>query len=80
LSGIVGDGFAETDQEISVMKKFFAPGNDSVATSMGLLTLRLWLGLTMLLHHGLDKLSHFKETAPNFPDLLGIGHPPVLRS
>lgn len=55
------------------MKKIFAPGNDSTLTSAGLLVLRLWLGLTMLLHHGLDKLAHFDKMAPTFFDPLHIG-------
>jgi putative oxidoreductase len=56
------------------MKKLFAPGNDSAFTSLGLLILRLWFGLTMLLHHGLDKLTRFNELASSFPDPMGVGH------
>lgn len=56
------------------MKKIFAPGNDSTLTSLGLLALRLFFGLTMLLHHGLDKLEKFNTLAPGFPDPLGAGH------
>jgi putative oxidoreductase len=56
------------------MKKIFAPGNDSTATSVALLTLRLFFGLTMLLHHGWDKLITFNEHATTFPDPLGAGH------
>ncbi|MGA9451656.1 MAG: DoxX family protein [Verrucomicrobiia bacterium] len=52
--------------------KLFAPGNDSTLTSLGLLMLRLWLGLAMFFNHGFDKLIHF-EYAANFPDPLGIG-------
>lgn len=40
---------------------------------LGLLILRLWLGLTMMVNHGIPKLMHFNETAANFPDPLGIG-------
>jgi putative oxidoreductase len=36
--------------------------------------LRVWVGLTMLVNHGLDKLGHFSDLAPGFPDPLGIGH------
>jgi putative oxidoreductase len=57
-----------------MMKKLFAPGNDSALTSLGLLTLRLIFGLTMLLHHGLDKLTKFSDLASGFPDPLGVGH------
>ena len=56
------------------MKKLFAPGNDSALTSLGLLALRLFFGLTMLLHHGLDKLEKFNTLAAGFPDPLGVGH------
>ncbi|MGH7952245.1 MAG: DoxX family protein [Limisphaerales bacterium] len=57
-----------------MIKKLFAPGKDSTATSIGLLALRLFFGLTMLLHHGLDKLEHFSQMAPHWADPLGIGH------
>jgi putative oxidoreductase len=61
-----------------VIKKIFAPGNDSTLTSLGLLTLRLWLGLAMFFNHGLDKLAHFSDMASKFPDPLGIGSTPSL--
>ncbi len=41
---------------------------------MALLLLRVWIGLQMLIVHGIDKLSNFKGMAPHFPDPLGIGH------
>jgi putative oxidoreductase len=56
------------------MKNLFAPGKDSILTSLGLLALRLFFGLTMLLHHGLDKLGKFNTLASGFPDPLGAGH------
>jgi len=56
-----------------MMKKLFAPGNDSALTSLGLLVLRLWLGLTMLLNHGWGKLNHFSNMAPKFFDPFHIG-------
>ena len=56
------------------MKKLFAPGKDSTLTSLGLLALRLFFGLTMLLHHGLDKLDKFNTMSTGFPDPLGVGH------
>ena len=58
--------------------KIFAPGKDSILTSLGLLTLRLWLGLAMFFNHGLDKLAHFSDMASKFPDPLGIGQTPSL--
>lgn len=54
-----------------MIKKIFAPGNDC-HTSLGLLVLRLWLGLTMM-HHGLDKLNNFSTMAAKFPDPIGLG-------
>jgi putative oxidoreductase len=57
-----------------MLKKVFAPGNESALTGLGLLALRLFFGLTMLLHHGLDKLEKFNSMAAGFPDPLGVGH------
>ena len=57
-----------------MLKKLFAPGNDSFATSLALLMLRAWLGLTLMLNHGLSKLTGFSTLAPGFPDPLGVGH------
>jgi putative oxidoreductase len=56
-----------------MVKKIFAPGHDSVLTSVALLVLRLWLGLTMLFEHGLVKVNHFSDDAPYFPDPFHIG-------
>ena len=61
-----------------MFKKVFAPGNDSAATNLALFVMRLWLGPTMFFNHGLDKLVHFHDIAPGFPDPLGIGHPVSL--
>ena len=61
-----------------MLKKLFAPGNNSGAANLGLLVLRLWIGFSMLLNHGVEKLQSFSDTAPNFPDPLGIGHPASL--
>src|SRR5438477_262911 len=57
-----------------MLKKLFAPGNDSLCTSLALLVLRIWLGMTMLINHGVSKLTGFSAKAPDFPDPLGIGH------
>jgi putative oxidoreductase len=61
-----------------MIKKLFVPGNDSVVTSFALLVLRLWLGLTMFLHHGMDKINNFSMYATKFPDPIGIGVKPGL--
>ena len=57
-----------------MFSKLFAPGNDSLLTSIGLLVLRLWLGLTLMLNHGLGKLKGFDSMASGFPDPLKVGH------
>lgn len=43
------------------------------SADVGLLLLRVWLGLTMLFNHGLGKLKRFNEIAPHFPDPLSFG-------
>lgn len=40
---------------------------------LGQLILRGWLGLTMLINHGIPKLMKFNELAGNFPDPFGVG-------
>lgn len=57
-----------------MLTKLFAPGNDSLPTSLGLLALRVWLGLTLMLNHGLGKLKGFDSMASGFPDPLKVGH------
>ncbi|MDR2982201.1 MAG: DoxX family protein [Puniceicoccales bacterium] len=44
-----------------------------LSRDIALLVLRLWFGLTLLTVHGWAKLSNFSETAPNFPNLFGLG-------
>lgn len=41
------------------------------STDLGLLVLRLWFGLSMLLLHGWDKFANFETYAKQFPGLLG---------
>ena len=57
-----------------MFKKIFAPANDSFPTSLGLLVLRVWLGGTLLLNHGVGKLTSFSSISGGFPDPFGIGH------
>jgi putative oxidoreductase len=57
-----------------MIKRLFAPAKNSDSANFALLVLRLWIGLEMLLIHGLDKFQNFKQVAPNFPDPFGIGH------
>lgn len=42
-------------------------------SSIGLLILRVWIGLTMLIAHGWPKLSGFSEKAETFADPFGVG-------
>ncbi|MEK6555118.1 MAG: DoxX family protein [Bdellovibrionota bacterium] len=39
----------------------------------GLLILRLFAGVTMLLGHGLPKLGRYSELSSTFPDPIGVG-------
>ncbi len=50
-----------------MFKKLFIPSEDSDLTSLMLLVLRLWFGLTMLFNHGIGKLAHFSEVVQTFP-------------
>ena len=43
------------------------------STDLGLLALRLLLGLTMLINHGWSKMTGFSALSSKFPDPLGIG-------
>jgi len=43
------------------------------STDFALLVLRLWLGLTMLLNHGWDKLVHFNNYVGKLGDPIGVG-------
>jgi putative oxidoreductase len=57
-----------------MLRKIFAPGDDSGCTHFALLLLRVWLGVTMLSNHGYEKLTTFSQKAGGFPDPLGVGH------
>ena len=54
---------------LSILQLNFLPHSADV----GLLVLRLWLGLSLLLLHGKAKLLGFAELSQKFPDPLGIG-------
>ncbi len=41
--------------------------------NLGLLILRLFAGLTMLISHGWPKLSNFSAMSTKFPDVIGLG-------
>jgi putative oxidoreductase len=42
------------------------------SVNLGLLALRVWVGLSMLLLHGWDKFTHFSEKSENFLNLFGL--------
>lgn len=56
-----------------MIKKIFAPANNSFSANFALFVLRAWIGLEMLLLHGADKLMHFDRYAAHFLDQFGIG-------
>lgn len=56
-----------------MIKKLFSPGNNSFAADLGLFALRVWIGLTMLLEHGWDKLTHFDKYSAQFINFMGLG-------
>ena len=58
------------------MKKLLNLDFLPVAPDCGLLLLRVWLGLSMFLIHGLAKLQNFGATVTMFKDKMGI--PSVL--
>jgi putative oxidoreductase len=52
--------------------RLFAPETNPACFDFALLILRLWLGLTMLLNHGVGKLANFSEVKSKFPGLFGL--------
>jgi|694.fasta_scaffold58872_3 putative oxidoreductase len=46
--------------------------NSSLVQDIGLLLLRLGVGLPMLIHHGIPHLTHFNQEANRFLPLLGL--------
>jgi putative oxidoreductase len=55
------------------LTRIFAPEHNSRIADLSLLTLRIWLGSTMLVIHGWPKLSNFGQYAEKFPDVFGLG-------
>ncbi|MEO6965102.1 MAG: DoxX family protein [Acidobacteriaceae bacterium] len=48
-------------------------GSGSSTTDFGLLLLRLFFGLNLFLHHGLEKVTHFSQMSRHFPDPVHLG-------
>jgi putative oxidoreductase len=46
---------------------------NSMLHDLGILSLRIWFGGTMLLAHGWPKLANFSSYAERFPDPIGLG-------
>ncbi len=55
------------------MKKLFSTTCSDNSFSFALLVLRLGVGSVMMIQHGLDKLMHFAQKAPQFADPFHIG-------
>lgn len=53
------------------MKKLLSTGYSAYAFNLALFILRVGAGILMI-HHGYDKLVHFKQYAPNFMHFLGL--------
>lgn len=63
--------------KVAAMLKTYAqwitgPGGDWLK-NIGLLVLRVWLGLSMLLLHGWGKVGNHAQLSQGFPDPLGVG-------
>jgi putative oxidoreductase len=48
-------------------------GPASTGADIGLLLLRIFLGVSLFLRHGLEKLTNFSHMAHHFPDPIHIG-------
>lgn len=59
----------------STNRNLFGPDELPLSTNVGLLVLRLWVGLSMLILHGWDKVFSFNTVVTRFPDALGVGSP-----
>jgi putative oxidoreductase len=48
------------------------------SVDLALLVLRVWIGFSLFLRHGWEKIATFSQMAAHFPDPLGIGSTPSL--
>jgi putative oxidoreductase len=58
-----------------MLTRLFTPGSTTTATSVGLLVLRLGLGMMMLTFHGWVKVVNFGDLSARFADPYGLGRP-----
>jgi putative oxidoreductase len=56
------------------MNRPFATGS----IDLGLLLLRLWMGVLLFAQHGLGKVTHFSQMSGHFPNPIHIGPVPSL--
>ena len=56
------------------MKKLLSTAYSDGAFNFAMLVQRVVTGLLLLIGHGLDKISHFRELSVNFYDPLRVGH------
>lgn len=55
------------------MKPSSSAGSGSSASDFGLLALRVWLGISLFLKHGVEKIVHFSRMSAHFPDPVHLG-------
>ena len=55
------------------MKKIFQLQSIPVNAEIGLLVIRLWVGIGLFAKHGIEKFIHFGQMQQHFPDLLHLG-------
>ncbi len=55
------------------MKKHLSLPFIPLNTNLALLLLRLWLGFSLFIRHGIEKFSHFSTMKQHFPDPLHVG-------
>ena len=60
------------------MLKFFQLSFIPTSTDLGLLVLRVWVGLSMVILHGWPKVSGYSSMLEKWQDPLGIGNQPSL--
>jgi putative oxidoreductase len=55
------------------MKKLITLGFLPQSYDLALLVLRVWVGLSLFLRHGVEKIANFSDMASHFPDPIHIG-------
>ena len=56
-----------------IYAQWMSGGGGDCLKNLGLLVLRVWLGLSMLLLHGWPKVEKYAGMSQGFPDPLGVG-------